>query len=107
MEKSKDERAAQARKRIQQKERNDAWSKKFTKKQEKERKKEVRVKKRQWVKAQAMSSTDTPGKEETLKRSQDEDGDDWDELAREERMMKKVKRGQVVSGEFNQDFREL
>lgn len=100
----KEERALQVSERTQQKQKNGAWSKRVSKKQEKETRKEKRNKKRQWLKAQAAESESGPNDGSALKRAPEEDGDDWDELAREERMIKKVKRGEVDSEEFEREF---
>lgn len=39
--------------------------------------------------------------------SDGEDGNDWEELAREERMAKKVRRGDVSQGNFDKEFAGL
>jgi ATP-dependent RNA helicase DDX55/SPB4 len=100
----KEKRAEQASKRAQLKQKNDAWSKKVAKRQEKEKRKEKRGKKREWLKSQATSEKTEPSGAGAPKRPAEEDADDWDELAREERMMKKVKRGQVDSKDFDNEF---
>ncbi len=37
----------------------------------------------------------------------EEDGDDWEALAKEERMAKRVKKGQVSQREFDAEFADL
>ena len=37
----------------------------------------------------------------------DTDGDDWEELAREERMAKKLKRGDISQTDFDNEFADL
>jgi ATP-dependent RNA helicase DDX55/SPB4 len=36
-----------------------------------------------------------------------DEGDDWDELAREERMAKKVRKGNITQGTFDEQFTDL
>ena len=93
------ERDLQAKERARQKQKNGAWSKQNAKKQEKSKKKEKRDMKRQRLKLQG----EQPNGSKSPKRPAEE-GDDWDELAREERMMKKVKRGEIASEDFDRQF---
>ena len=96
--------------RVEQKQRNAAWSKKVERKSEKEKRKEKKEKKKAWMKTQldavekgqagAVAST---GQKRT-KDGDGEDEDDWDELAREERMAKKVKKGVIDSRTFDDEF---
>ena len=93
------ERDLQAKVRARQKQKNESWSKQNAKKQEKSKKKEKRNMNRQRLKLQANQSEDS----KAVKRHAEEGGD-WDDLAREERMMKKVKRGEVASEDFDREF---
>lgn len=44
---------------------------------------------------------------EGVAESGDEDEDDWEALAKEERMAKRVKKGQVSQSEFDAEFADL
>ncbi len=77
------------------------------KKTEKDKRREKKDRKKAWMKSQVAE--DAKGAEgETLKRSRaDSDAgedDDWEELAREERMAKKVKKGVISQGDFDLEF---
>lgn len=66
-----------------------------------------RERKRQWLKTQVASSSTTQAGKKTDEGDgdgEDESNGDWEELAREERMAKKVRRGQVTQKEFDQAF---
>jgi ATP-dependent RNA helicase DDX55/SPB4 len=45
--------------------------------------------------------------EDTSNGEDSDDGSDWEELAREERMAKKVKRGEVSQKAFDAEFGDL
>ncbi|RDB22497.1 ATP-dependent rRNA helicase SPB4 [Hypsizygus marmoreus] len=89
---------------------NSAWSEKVEKKEERERRKEKKGKKRKWLKAQAAAAAAAADSETSLKREHQDasdaegDGDDWEDLAREERMAKKVKRGDIYQKAFDAEF---
>jgi ATP-dependent RNA helicase DDX55/SPB4 len=104
---------------------NAAWSQQNSRQEERERRKEKRSRKREAIKktragttaaasgaaAAAVSSIRTsrnPGKGGEKGTSGDNNDDcsedDWDELAREERMAKKVKRGLVDKTTFEKAF---
>ncbi|KAF8076413.1 DEAD-domain-containing protein [Lyophyllum atratum] len=100
-------RAARAEKKIS----NTAWSEKVQKKEERELRKEKKGRKRKWLKAQAatesVQSEENPlkrGREDAEVSEAEDDGDDWDELAREERMAKKVKKGDIKQKAFDAEF---
>ncbi|KAF8914605.1 DEAD-domain-containing protein [Mucidula mucida] len=84
--------------RKQKKKFNLSWSDKVVKSEERDLRKEKRLKKKTWE------------KEQNKKREHDEvdedgeGGDDWDDLAKEERMAKKVRRGEVSQKEFDMEF---
>ncbi|OSX64176.1 hypothetical protein POSPLADRAFT_1179798 [Postia placenta MAD-698-R-SB12] len=94
--------------RLEQKKANAAWSNKLTRKEEQLKRKEKKDRKRKWQKehqepvAIGGSATKKRGSEED--GSDVDDGDDWEELAREERMAKKVKRGAVSQEVFDGEF---
>ncbi|KAI0724030.1 DEAD-domain-containing protein [Cerioporus squamosus] len=87
---------------------NAAWSNKERKREERDKRREKKVRKKKWQKTQAAANT-----EAGTKRGRDdaagseEDEDDWEALAKEERMAKRVKKGQVSQGEFDAEFADL
>lgn len=85
------------RKRNEQKQKNAAWSKEMNRKVVKEKRKDKKVKKRERMKAteDAAAAGSEVGEDEE---------DDWDELAKEERMAKKVKKGTLDSNAFHAEF---
>lgn len=92
------------RKREELKERNAAWSRNVERKSEKEKRKEKKEKKKAWLKTQnSYAQGLATGKKSSLNEGDDPD-DDWDELAREERMAKKVKKGAMDSQAFDEEF---
>lgn len=98
--------------RAEKKKLNSAWSEKVVKKEEREKRKEKRSAKRKWLKTQTVEAV-LPG-DQTQKRARSEDdggeqddSDDWDELAREERMAKKVKKGDINQRTFDAEFGDL
>ncbi|TFY78406.1 hypothetical protein EWM64_g5607 [Hericium alpestre] len=89
-----------------------SWSDKVKKKGEKEKRREKKDRKKGWLKTQNQEGTAGEEKvNEALKRNRTEsgesDGDEWEELAREERMAKKLKKGTVSQGEFDDAFSGL
>ncbi|KAF9268028.1 DEAD-domain-containing protein [Marasmius fiardii PR-910] len=90
---------------------NAPWSRKIDKKEEREKRKQRKANKKKWTQNQE-SARET---DQTLKRSRgeledalaDDDGDDWDDLAREERMAKKVRKGEVSQKAFDSEFADL
>jgi ATP-dependent RNA helicase DDX55/SPB4 len=75
---------------------NSAWSKHTERKEEKVLRKEKRIRKRKWLKS---TGENVPGTS-----NHEEDQDDWQELAREERMAKKVKKGEIDQHAFDAEF---
>ncbi|RDX56555.1 DEAD-domain-containing protein [Lentinus brumalis] len=85
---------------------NLAWSNKERKREERDKRREKKARKRKWQKMQAELEAGTKrGQEET--GESEEDGDDWEALAKEERMAKRVKKGQVSQREFDAEFADL
>lgn len=86
----------------------------MAKREEKDKRRDKKERKRKWLKSQPMDGPATGG-EQGLKRartpladdSEGDDGDDWAELAREERMAKKVRRGDVTQRVFDEQFADL
>ncbi|KAH7929467.1 DEAD-domain-containing protein [Leucogyrophana mollusca] len=85
--------------------RNTAWSQQADSQQEKEKRKEKKDRKRKWLKSQ-KDSNDATTKESSGDAEVDAE-DDWDELAREERLAKKVRKGTAAQRDFDQEFADL
>ncbi|KAI1794557.1 DEAD-domain-containing protein [Ganoderma leucocontextum] len=87
-----------------------AWSDKTRKREGREKRREKKDRKKKWEKAQtkAGAGTDQAGTKRGLGDVKDEsgedEGDDWDELAREERMAKRMKKGHLSQTEFDAEF---
>ncbi|TFL00460.1 ATP-dependent rRNA helicase spb4 [Pterulicium gracile] len=97
--------------RAQQKKVNAAWSDKTSHKELKEKRREKRISKAKWVRANPPKGA---GAGEKRSRSDseegeggEEDGDDWDDLAKEERMAKKVRKGHATQKDFDLAFGDL
>lgn len=95
--------------RLTKKKANIAWSDKTLKKETRDKRKEKKAKKRQWLKSHqsqpSSSAPVIPQKRGPEADDEDEDTeDDWAELAREERMAKKVKKGDITQLEFDAEF---
>ncbi|KAI0065425.1 DEAD-domain-containing protein [Artomyces pyxidatus] len=84
-----------------------SWSDKISKKEEREKRRDKKDRKKKW-----LTSGKTEEQAETLKRAREdrhedeesEAGDDWAELAREERLAKKLKKGSVTQAQFDEAF---
>ena len=91
--------------------RNSAWSEKIIKREERDKRKEKRVRKKKWLQMQTHESPrpedGSLGKRVYNEYDAELDGDDWTELAREERMAKKVKRGDISQKMFDAEFGDL
>jgi ATP-dependent RNA helicase DDX55/SPB4 len=84
---------------------NQAWSNKVTRQEEKEKRQQKKSLKRKWLNAnaeKAQSTQENGSKDED--RDDEDDGDDWAELAKEERMAKKVKKGNISQADFDAEF---
>jgi len=94
--------------RAEMKKRTAPWSKETNRKEEREKRREKKVRKRKWLDANAPTSKeggeDVEMKTETADDNSDGGGDDWEEMQREERMAKKVKRGAVTQKAFDAEF---
>lgn len=88
--------------------RNAPWSQQAADKEEKDKRKLKRDRKRQWLKCQATAnrSAMTPVKSQSAEDSRD-DEDDWDDLAKEERLAKKVRKGTTTQQVFDAEFGDL
>ncbi|OSD08658.1 DEAD-domain-containing protein [Trametes coccinea BRFM310] len=96
--------------RAEKKKMNSAWSEQMKRKEEREKRKEKKERKKKWLKAQAASAAEQPGGKRSLDAAKDDSGDDeddWEELAREERMAKRVKKGHISQSEFDAEFADL
>ncbi|CAL1705033.1 unnamed protein product [Somion occarium] len=81
-----------------------AWSSKVVKKEEKEKRREKKDRKRKWLKTQLDTQNDDMV---DTNNNAAEDEDEWEDLAREERMAKKLRRGDISQGEFDTEFSGL
>ncbi|KAF5390553.1 hypothetical protein D9757_002771 [Collybiopsis confluens] len=91
--------------RIQQKKANAPWSVKTDKREEREIKKEKRKKKKQWLKMQPSDNIQRDRKRTREEEATEEE--DWSEMAREERLAKKVRKGDVSQKTFDVEFGDL
>ncbi|KAK7470621.1 ATP-dependent rRNA helicase spb4 [Stygiomarasmius scandens] len=94
--------------REEKKKNNAAWSNKVVKKEERDKRKEKKDRKKKWLKEQAKATKS--GTDLKRPREEDDDGDDaedWDDLAREERMAKKVRKGEISQKAFDAEFDDL
>lgn len=91
-------------KRNRQNFRNAAWSDKAVQKAQKEKRKSKKEKKQEWLRSQQKSSSSSNSFDERLKRKEHDSENEWEELAREERMAKKLKQGKVDAEVFDQEF---
>lgn len=92
--------------RLAKKKVNVSWSDKTLKKEVRDKRKEKKAKRKQWLKSQQpgpSSSTSAVPQKRSLE-AEGENEDDWAELAREERMAKKVKKGEIAQLEFDAEF---
>lgn len=89
--------------------RNAAWSQKVESKEDKDKRRTKKDRKKQWLKSQKGGSHDIKDAPETDRAKLEESGgeDDWDELAREERLAKKLRKGAVSQREFDEEFGDL
>ncbi|KAJ7168354.1 DEAD-domain-containing protein [Mycena crocata] len=86
---------------------NQAWSDKVVKKEEREKRREKKGKKRKWLKTQVVTQDTEEKKDGEHGDETVDDGDDWEELAREERMAKKMRKGDVSKKAFDAEFADL
>lgn len=107
-----DEREKRNTGRAAKKQQNAAWSDQVARREEKDKRKEKKDRKKKWLKSQTSATHEiAAGSDQSLKRGRiptdDDEGDDWHELAKEERMAKKVRRGNVTQGAFDVQFADL
>jgi len=109
-----DEKEKRSAERAEKKQQNSAWSNQVSRKEGKDKRREKKDRKKKWLKGQMSINEVAAGGDQSLKRARtptteaDEgSGDEWDELAREERMAKKVRRGNVSQGAFDEQFADL
>ncbi|KAF8191485.1 DEAD-domain-containing protein [Mycena galopus ATCC 62051] len=104
----REKRRAERAERAEKQKANVAWSDKVVKKEEREKRRDKKVKKRKWQKTQAAedSAQKDGGHGEHGDEAVDE-GDDWEELAREERMAKKMRKGDVSQKAFDAEFADF
>ena len=88
--------------------RNAAWSSQQEKKEGKQKRLVKKLLKKKWL---ASKSAESTGERLSKKRGLDDidhDGDDdWEDLAREEKLAKRVRKGKVSQQEFDAEFGDL
>jgi ATP-dependent RNA helicase DDX55/SPB4 len=90
-----------------------SWSHQHEKREEREKRKEKKGKKKTWLKTQPSTQPGPAGPAEPItinsKRVQTDQAeeDEWEELAREERMAKKLRKGDVSLEAFDKEFMSL
>jgi ATP-dependent RNA helicase DDX55/SPB4 len=97
---------------VEKKKKNAAWSEKLGKRQEKEKRRGKRISKKNWLKSQevvpAMGSERLLGKRQRNSSNEDtdapNDNDDWAELAHEEKMAKRLRKGDISQKDFDTEF---
>ena len=102
------------------KKKNSSWSEHTDRKDERDKRKEKKKLKARWIKAQTAVEVETGAVAQveqcTGKRPReglagasgnDNDTDDWDELAREEKMAKRLRKGDISQKEFDAEFVDL
>ena len=92
----------------EQKKRTAAWSQQANRKDEKQKRKEKKVRKAQWLRTQGKSGVlEIAGRTKRARTENacdpDSDGE-WEELAREEKMAKKLRRGDIDQVAFDREF---
>ena len=108
-----DEKERRRTNRTGKKQHNLAWSNQVARKEEKDKRKEKKDRRKKWLKGQLppgeVTASDPSLKRARIPATEDDGslGDDWDELAREERMAKKVRRGNISQGAFDEQFADL
>ncbi|CAA7259769.1 unnamed protein product [Cyclocybe aegerita] len=98
--------------RLAKRQENAAWSLKTEKKEEREKRREKKRLKQKWMKSQVAQSASAAGFNASGKRPREvgegeEIEDDWAELAREEKMAKRVRKGVMSQKEFDAEFGDL
>lgn len=81
----------------------------MVKKEEREKRREKKGKKRKWLKTQVTEDAkqkDGGHGDGALGEAVDA-GDDWEEMAREERMAKKMRKGDVSQKAFDAEFADF
>lgn len=82
-----------------------AWSQHSDKRDERDRRREKKDKKKEWLKTQLPDVSDLGFKRARV--ASDDEATDWKEIAREEQLAKKVRRGNISQQTFNTEFAGL
>jgi len=90
------------------KQKNSAWSEKVRRQEEREKRREKRKSKAKRIKSQEPSALAANQlKRQASEMDPDDDEDDWAEIAREEKLAKRVRKGIVSQEEFDVEFGDL
>jgi len=104
------ERVKKRKEKEEKKKRNAAWSEQSSRQEERQKRRDKKAKKKQWLKTQAElvdEQNTKPSDSSKRPRAEEDDEGSWEELAREERMAKKLKRGEITQKEFDAEFVDL
>jgi ATP-dependent RNA helicase DDX55/SPB4 len=96
--------------RAEKRRRNLAWSEHTTKNEERDKRREKKMRKKKWLQTQAIKPphSEDEGLGKGVHNEDDNKLDeDWADLAREERMAKKVKKGDISQKTFDAEFGSL
>ena len=99
--------------RADKKRKNSAWSEKTKRQEEQGKRREKRKLKAKRIKSQqqessaAAANADNQLKRQASEMDPDDDQDDWAEFAREEKLVKRVRKGIVSQEEFDVEFGDL
>ncbi|KAH9482660.1 ATP-dependent rRNA helicase SPB4 [Psilocybe cubensis] len=97
---------------IRQKKKNAAWSMKASKEEEREKRRDKRKAKKKWERAREVAPVmsiegHTAGKRPHEDIQVGDEADDWAELAREEKMAKRLRQGTISQKDFDAEFADL
>jgi len=101
VEKVATERAKAKEVRVATKEKTTSWSDKLKQREVRDLRRDKKKRKKAWEKTADAEPTPAVAEDELS------DGEDWNELQREERIVKKVKKGHVSDTQFSAEFSEL
>jgi ATP-dependent RNA helicase DDX55/SPB4 len=95
----------------EQKKRNSSWSQQNNRKEERLKRKEKKVRKAKWLREQGKKDVpdmaiDKKKRSRTGTICNSDSDDEWEELAREEKMAKKLRRGEIDQAAFDREFGE-
>ncbi|KAH9945937.1 DEAD-domain-containing protein [Epithele typhae] len=95
--------------RVEKRKANTAWSSQSRRQEEREKRRDKKDRKKRWQKTQTSPGSESAEvkRGEGVPPSGSDEGDDWEDLAREERAAKRVKQGHLSQTEFDAEFADL